>query len=165
VCQTDPTDHTRSATGADYVPHISAHIQPTRTQTIRSAARRIDQDQDLSQVGYRQADRRFRKDVIFGCQGLYQQLCFCGLPLTYVMTTLIHRVSRHMYVTPQVLAAVGSPTPKHYRSTGQPGRSDRSGDSPEFFGDGGVCPGQRAQQHFSCTRIQVALKLTPDGFR
>lgn len=49
-----------------------------------------------------------------------------------------------------------------YRSTGQPGRSDRGGEGPEFFGDGGVCPGQRAQRHFSRTRIQVALKLTPD---
>ena len=50
-------------------------------------------------------------------------------------------------------------------ATSRPGRSERGGDSPEFFGHGGVRPGQRAQHHISRTRIQIALKLTPDRFR
>ena len=50
-------------------------------------------------------------------------------------------------------------------ATSQSGRSERGGDSPEFFGHGGVRPGQRAQHHISRTRIQIALKLTPDRFR
>jgi hypothetical protein len=47
----------------------------------------------------------------------------------------------------------------------QPGRSERGGDSPELLCQAGVRPGQRAQRHIGRTRIQIALKLTPDRFR
>ena len=45
----------------------------------------------------RTCDAQFRKDVIFGYQGLYQQLCFYHVPLTYVVTTLVHtRFASHV---------------------------------------------------------------------
>ena len=52
-----------------------------------------------------------------------------------------------------------------FPATTRPGRSERGGDSPKFFGHGGVRPGQPAQHDISGTRIQVTLKLMPDRFR
>jgi hypothetical protein len=51
-----------------------------------------------------------------------------------------------------------------YPATSRPGWSDRGGDSPKFLGHSGARPRQPAQHHISRTRIQIALKLTPDRF-
>ena len=52
-----------------------------------------------------------------------------------------------------------------YPATSRPGCSDRGGDSPKFLSHSHTPPGQPAQHHIGRTRIQIALKLTPDRFR
>ena len=46
-----------------------------------------------------------------------------------------------------------------------PGWSHRGGNSPKFLGHSGARPRKPAQHHISRTRIQIALKPTPDRFR
>jgi hypothetical protein len=81
-------------------------------------------------------------------------------------TTLVGKQWANVTVVSRCTSPCTTPDTRcDYPATSPLGWSDRGGDSPKLLGYRRSRPRQSTQHHISGTRIQIALKLTPDRFR